>query len=146
MLKVGSSAPAWQGLDQDGVERSSDAYKGKWVLLYFYPKDDTPGCTKEACGFRDGFATLRKRIEIVGVSADSVESHQKFAQKYRLPFTIVADPSRTIIKAYGADGIIMAKRTSFLIRPTGEIAKIYLKVDPEKHPEEIDSDLNTLGV
>jgi peroxiredoxin Q/BCP len=146
MLKVGSKAPVWQGLDQDGVERSSDSYKGKWVLLYFYPKDDTPGCTKEACGFRDDFTTLRKRIEIVGVSADSVESHQKFAQKYRLPFTIVADPSRTIIKAYGADGIIMAKRTSFLIRPTGEIAKIYLKVDPEKHPEEIDSDLNTLGV
>ena len=146
MLRVGERAPAWAGLDQEEVSRSSYEYKGKWLLLYFYPKDDTPGCTAEACAFRDHFGKLQHRIMIIGISADDVESHKKFAQKYRLPFTIIADPNRTIIKAYGADGIIMAKRTSFLIRPTGEIAKVYSRVEPEKHAEEVDQDVRSYGV
>jgi peroxiredoxin Q/BCP len=142
MLKIADKAPAWSGADQDGVERSSDAYRGKWMLLYFYPKDDTPGCTTEACGLRDHFGKLQHRIAIVGVSADSIASHEKFAKKYRLPFTLIADPSRQIIKAYGADGMIMSKRISFLIRPDGTIAKIYPSVDCAKHAAEISKDLD----
>ncbi len=145
MLKTGDKAPAWSGSDQDGVERSSDAYKGKWLLLYFYPKDDTPGCTTEACGLRDHFGKLQHRIAIVGVSADSILSHEKFAKKHRLPFTLIADTGRRIIKAFGANGMIMPKRISFLIRPDGMIEKIYPSVDCAKHAEEIDKDLDALG-
>lgn len=146
MLSVGSLAPEWKGLDQHGKERSSEEFSGKWSLLYFYPKDDTPGCTAEACGFRDKYDELKKHIHVVGVSGDDTESHKKYALKYRLPFTIIADPARTIIRAYGVENNLKAKRSSFLIRPGGEIEKIYPEVDPEIHAAEVEADLDRLGV
>jgi peroxiredoxin Q/BCP len=145
MLTLDTPAPAWLGLDQDGVQHSSDDYRGQWLLLYFYPKDDTPGCTKEACGIRDRFGSLSKKVAIVGVSADSVQSHKSFVEKYRLPFTLIADTSKTIIKTYGASGIPFAKRISFLVRPDGTIAKIYPSVDPAVHAEEIERDVDNLS-
>ncbi len=124
-------------------------YLGSWLLLYFYPKDDTPGCTAEACGLRDHFAELTKAgIRIVGVSTDSSKSHARFVEKYSLPFTLLADEQKEIVQAYGVwqeksmygkhyMGIV---RTSFLIDPEGIVRKIYQKVKPEEHAEEIARD------
>lgn len=131
-LTVNQKAPAFPELT---------AAKGKWVLVYFYPKDFTSGCITEACQFRDHFTELSKRVTILGISGDTAESHKKFAEKYSLPFTLVADPDRAIIKAYGADGFLFSKRTSFLVGPDGVIKKIYEKVDPKTHAEEILADL-----
>jgi len=132
--------------DQEGrVHRLSD-YRGRWVVLYFYPKDDTPGCTKEACGFRDRMGDLQALGAVVlGVSADDVESHKRFAEKYGLNFPLLADPERQAILAYGAwgkknlygkeyEGVL---RQTFLIDPEGRIAKVWRKVSPEEHPEEV---------
>lgn len=146
MLKEGSKAPAWKALDQDGKERSSAEMAGTWHVLYFYPEDDTPGCTKEACGFRDASESLAGRIAIYGVSPDSVESHKKFAEKYSLPFTLLADPEAKIITAYGADGNILPKRVTFLIDPEGTIRKIYRGFDCVTHAATIDKDLRIFGV
>lgn len=146
MVNIGSPAPAWKGQDQHGVTHSLKEYAGKWLLLYFYPEDDTPGCTDEACGFRDHFTMFRGRMEIVGVSPDSVESHKKFAEKYKLPFTLISDPEKTILRAYGTDGKIFPKRTSFLINPDQTIEKIYQGFDPKKHASDIDADLMAKGV
>ena len=112
-------------------------YQGMWVLLYFYPKDDTPGCTKEACAIRDVFPNFGKlNAEVLGVSGDSVASHKKFADKYGLPFTLLADEKKEAIGLYG-----IAARTSFLIDPDGKIAKVYENVKPEKHAEEVLKDI-----
>lgn len=119
--------------------------RGRWLVLYFYPKDDTPGCTTEACQIRDSFTDLQKLAQVVGVSADSSDSHQRFAAKYQLPFTLLADPERQIIDAYGTDGIIMAKRSTFLIDPNGRVAKIYAKVTPDGHAAALIADLKALG-
>lgn len=139
--------------DQDGTTHTLKQYGGSWVILYFYPKDDTPGCTKEACSFRDGSAEFQKRnVAILGVSKDSVSSHKKFAEKYHLKFPILSDESLGMIKAYNAwgekkfmgrvfDGII---RKTYLINPKGEIAKVYEKVNPLVHSGEILADLDTL--
>jgi len=142
-------APDFSLPDQDGIVRTLSSYKGSWVLVYFYPKDDTPGCTKEACGFRDLASEYKKNnIVILGISKDSVASHKKFAEKYHLSFPLLSDETKDIIKAYGAwgekkfmgrvfDGV---KRISFLINPDQMIQKEYLKVDVFNHSKEIVQD------
>jgi peroxiredoxin Q/BCP len=153
-VKVGNKAPGFKLPDQDGKVHDLKDYKGKWVLVYFYPKDDTPGCTKEACALRDTFPSFGKlKAKVFGVSADSVASHKKFADKYKLPFTLLADTEKKMIEAYdvwkeksmyGRTYMGIA-RSSFLINPEGKIAKIYEKVNPEKHADEVIADLKALG-
>lgn len=143
-LNIGEQAPGFNALDQDGGTHSLSEYNGKWVLLYFYPKDETPGCITEACKFRDAYAILNEKMVILGVSQDGVDSHKHFAQTYHLPFPLLADPDKTIIHAYGANGVIFAKRTSFLIDPAGIIRKIYPTVNPEIHTDEVLRDIQTL--
>jgi peroxiredoxin Q/BCP len=140
-----TSAPTFHLPDQAGKFHSLEDYASKWLLLYFYPQDDTPGCTIEACAFRDDYDVLQaKGLTIVGMSGDSVESHAKFAEKYHLNFTILADESGDVIKAYDAKGLLGTKRMSFLINPSGEIAKEYPKVTPQGHSAEIMADLDAL--
>ncbi len=141
---IDTLAPNFEAADQNGIKRSLKDYKGKYLLLYFYPKDDTPGCTKEACAFRDHYTELKKRVEIVGVSGDNEKSHQKFIEKYQLPFALLVDKDKKIIADYGANGVIFPKRVSFLIDPNGKIVKIYEKVTPSEHAQEILNDLTTL--
>ncbi|MBP9669889.1 thioredoxin-dependent thiol peroxidase [Candidatus Woesebacteria bacterium] len=139
--------------DQDGVTRSLQDYVGKWVVLYFYPKDDTPGCTTEACNFRDSFHELEKLgVTIIGISKDSVASHKKFAQKYSLTFPLLSDSDHSVIEEYSAWGEkkFMGKvflgilRMTYLIDPAGNIVKTYEKVNPTVHASEILSDLKEL--
>lgn len=120
-------------------------YSGNWTLIYFYPKDFTSGCTTEACTFRDNFSQLKNKVEIIGISADTEESHAKFAAKYNLPFRLIADPDKQIIKDFGADGLIFPKRTSFLINPSGKIVKIYSPVKPATHAHEVLADLEAFS-
>ncbi len=136
--------------DQDGKIHKLSDYKGKWVVLYFYPKDDTPGCTKEACNFRDSIAKFQKLgVVILGVSKDSVASHKKFAEKYHLNFPILSDESKNVIKEYKSWGIkkFMGRqfegtiRNTYLIDPKGKINKVYEKVNPLSHSEQILKDL-----
>lgn len=149
-----TTAPNFNLPDQDGNMHSLNGYRGHWLLLYFYPKDDTPGCTKEACAIRDNFPDFSKlNLEVVGVSVDSVESHKKFVEKYKLPFTLLADPEKKVVALYGVWGKKKYQgkeyegtlRTSFLIDPQGEIEKIYENVNPEKHAEEILDHMKELG-
>lgn len=153
MLSPGTKAPNFTAPDQDGNIHSLSNYIGKWVVLYFYPKDDTPGCTKEACNFRDNFRQLQKiGVVILGVSKDSVESHKKFAAKFNLNFPLLSDTDKKIIDTYGVWGVKKIfghefegiKRTTYLINPKGNIAKIYEKVNPLKHVAQIKSDLEAL--
>lgn len=146
-------APSFHLPDQHNVFHSLDDYRGKWLLLYFYPKDDTPGCTKEACNFRDSREEfVKKGVTIVGISKDTVLSHQKFAEKYELGFTILSDPEHKVIEAYGAWGKkkFMGKeftgilRNTVLIDPLGTIVKEYKNVNPLTHAKEILADLDTL--
>jgi thioredoxin-dependent peroxiredoxin len=150
MLKVTQKAPAFTLPDQDGVMHTLKDYRGQWVLIYFYPKDDTPGCTKEACALRDEFPTFGKlKAKIFGVSADTVASHKKFATKYKLPFTLLADQEKTMIESYGVwqkkkfmgREYMGIARSSFLINPEGTIEKIYEKVNPLTHADEVLADL-----
>lgn len=143
-LSEGDLVPSFEGSDQDGKPISSENLKGQNYLLYFYPKDNTPGCTKEACAFRDNYAELKKVVSIIGVSADSGASHMKFREKYDLPFPLIADIDKKIIRAFGADGLIFPKRVSFLINDEGRIEKIYSKVDVSKHVDEIKMDIAVL--
>lgn len=142
-LQVGDQAPAFSGITQTGDSISLADFAGKTVVLYFYPKDDTPGCTKEACSLRDNYqALLNKGVVILGVSPDSPESHQKFIDKYSLPFDLIADPDKTIIEAYGAWGKKMYGRLGVLrhthvIGPDGAIIKIFKKVKTDIHAEQI---------
>ncbi len=152
-LKENQKAPSFSLSDQDGKIHKLADYKGQWVLLYFYPKDDTPGCTKEACMIRDNFPEFKKlKVQVFGVSADSAAKHAKFATKYKLPFTLLADEQKEVIEKYGVwtkkkfmgreyMGIL---RTSFLIDPDGKIAKIYENVKPPVHAEEVLADLKQL--
>jgi peroxiredoxin Q/BCP len=140
-VEANMKAPDFEALDQEGKPHKLADYAGKYVLLYFYPKDDTPGCTVEACSIRDNYGELKKHLEIIGVSADTEASHKKFAQKYNLPFTLLADADKKIISAYGADGVIMKKRVSFLIGPEGIIVKVYEKVVPADHVRQILADM-----
>lgn len=147
---VGSMAPAFSLSDQSGRQVSLDSLRGKWLVLYFYPKNDTPGCTEEACSFRDDMAQLtRLGAQIVGVSIDSATSNAEFAEKYHLPFPLLADKDGAVAKRYGAyaDWTVarFARRYTFLIDAQGKIAKTYLKVDTSKHSAEIIADLKQLS-
>lgn len=146
MLNVGDKAPAWQAKDQGNATRTSEEFLGKWYVFYFYPQDDTPGCTLEACGLRDKYSSLKQKIEVIGVSADSVDSHKKFVEKFHLPFTLISDIDRTIISAYGADGTMLPKRVTFLIDPKQTIRKIYHGFDAAQHASDIEKDLAMFGV
>ncbi len=148
--KPGDTAPDFRLVDQNGTIRSLSDFSGQWVVLYFYPKDDTPGCTKEACSFRDDLTTLEKLgAKVVGVSVDDSDSHSKFASKYHLPFPLLADADGKVADSYGALTNLLllkiAKRYSFLIDPKGKIAKVYLSVDTSRHSQEIVDDLKKLS-
>jgi peroxiredoxin Q/BCP len=145
-LEVGDKAPNFSGLDQNGIKVSLKDYLGKKLVLYFYPEDDTPTCTVQACNLRDNFSTLKANgYEIVGVSPDDVESHKKFKNKFQLPFTLVADPKHTIIDKYGVWGEknlyghkhMGIFRTTFVIDEKGVIKKIFKKPRNKAHAEEI---------
>lgn len=145
-LRLNQPAPEFSMPDQDGAMHKLSDYRGKWVLLYFYPKDDTPGCTKEACMIRDNFPDFKKlKITVFGVSTDPVKSHKKFVDKYKLPFTLLADEGKEVVNAYGVWGkkkfmgreYLGTFRTSFLIDPKGNIAHIYENVKPDIHAEEV---------
>ena len=149
-LKVGEKAPDFSLKDSDGKIVQLKDFKGKKVVLYFYPKDDTPGCTKEACNFRDNILELKKlNVEILGVSNDDEISHKKFADKYNLPFRLLADVDKNVSKGYGVYELksFMGKsyygiiRSTFLIDENGKIQKIFYKVNPEVHIEEIMQEL-----
>lgn len=147
--QVGQPAPAFRLPDQDGNSRSLADYQGKWVVLYFYPKDDTPGCTQEACQFRDDLHKLtRLGAQVIGISVDDSSSHAEFAKKYHLPFPLLADAGGAVADSYGALtnlGLVkFAKRYTFLIDPRGKIARNYLKVDTSRHSGEIIEDLTRL--
>ncbi|RDS83326.1 peroxiredoxin [Dyella psychrodurans] len=147
--QVGQAAPSFRLQDQNGHWRTPADYHGRWLVLYFYPKDFTPGCTTEVCAFRDNIAKLRQAgADVVGVSLDDVKSHEEFAAKYHVPFPLLSDANRQVAINYGvltsAVGFHFAKRTTFLIDPNGNIAKIYREVDPEKNSAEVLSDLTTL--
>lgn len=147
---VGQAAPAFKLQDQGGKWHSLADYKGKWVAIYFYPKDDTPGCTTQACSFRDNiFAFNKEGAVILGISVDDVESHKKFAEKHGLPFTLLADADKSVSKSYGVlktyMGVMeMARRDTFIIDPQGRIAKHYESVDPEGHSELVLKDIKAL--
>lgn len=143
-IQVGQLAPEFQLPDHQGQVHDLTQYHGQWVLLYFYPKDNTPGCTTEACNFRDAYAELKQELVLLGVSGDSAASHQKFAEKYQLPFPLLIDESKQILHDYGADGVIFPKRVSFLIDPEGKIAKIYEKVKVDSHAAEVLQDVREM--
>ncbi|MCB0562152.1 MAG: thioredoxin-dependent thiol peroxidase [Lewinellaceae bacterium] len=145
-LKEGDKAPDFQGIDQDEKTISLSDYKGKKLILYFYPKDDTPGCTAEACNLRDNYSVLKKEgFELLGVSPDNPKKHQKFIDKYSLPFPLIADTEKEILNAYGVWGLkkFMGKeydgvhRTTFVIDEKGTIEKIITKVNTKAHAEQI---------
>jgi peroxiredoxin Q/BCP len=146
---VGNAAPDFSLMDQDGTTHSLADYRKHWVVLYFYPKDDTPGCTTEACNFRDDFISVQQLgAEILGVSIDSRESHARFSTKHKLPFPLLADTGGRVARQYGALSgmwpLRFASRHTFLIDPQGRIAKIYRKVDPKTHSREVIADLKAL--
>ena len=149
-VQTGDPAPDFELKDQNGQLHSIEDYRGKWVALYFYPKDDTPGCTTEACEFRDNiFAFKNLNCQILGVSLDDVDSHKEFAEKYSLPFPLLADTTGSTADAYGVKskykGLSVAKRQTFLIDPDGNVAKHYAKVDPDTHSQQVLADLEALG-
>ena len=146
---VGDLAPDFVLPDQTGTEHRLSDYRDYWVVLYFYPKDDTPGCTKEACNFRDDILQLRAmKVQLFGVSLDDWQSHQKFSDKYKLPFHLLSDSKGEMTRDYGAlfhlGPLRYARRQTFLIDPEGNIAKIYRKVNPDNHSDEVINDLTQL--
>jgi len=143
----GQAAPFFTGTDQNGVRHSLPDFRGKWLVLYFFPKADTPGCTKEACSFRDGIRDLRHLgAVVVGVSMDHQGDQEHFAKKFHIPFPLLADDSGTIAKSYGAAGgfLNFDHRYTFLIDPKGRIVKRYLDVDPDRHSAQVIGDLKKL--
>jgi peroxiredoxin Q/BCP len=145
-LKQGDAAPNFSGVDQDGQAVSLSDYSGKKLVLYFYPKDDTPGCTAEACSLRDNYDKLKSAgYEVLGVSTDPVKSHKKFVDKYSLPFRLLSDTEKTVSEAFGVYGLkkFMGKeymginRTTFLIDEKGIITEVIAKVDTKKHADQI---------
>lgn len=148
-IEIGQAAPDFQLTDQNGQTHSLAKYRDQWVVLYFYPKDDTPGCTKEACAFRDDYKTLSaQNTQVLGVSVDSRESHAEFAEKYNLPFPLLADKNGLVAKQYQAltslGFIKLAKRHTFIIDPSGVIQMVYRKVDAKSHSQQILNDLKKL--
>ncbi len=147
--KIGQPAPGFSLPDQNGKVHALQEYAGKWLVLYFYPKDDTPGCTEEACAFRDDMHEIvGLGAQVVGISVDDSASHAEFAKKYHLPFPLLADNTAQVADSYGAlrDFWILkfAKRYTFLIDPQGRIAKVYTNVETSRHSKEIIADLKTL--
>lgn len=145
----GEPAPGFELRDQSGELHSLEDYRDQWVALYFYPKDDTPGCTTEACEFRDDIFKYKElNCQVLGVSLDDENSHKEFAEKYSLPFPLLADTEGTTAVSYGVKakmfGMTVAKRQTFLIDPDGNIAVHYAKVDPETHSDEVLADLERL--
>lgn len=152
--EVGALAPDFSLLDQTEVVHKLSTYRGQWVLLYFYPKDDTPGCTVEACTLRDAFPKFKKiKAVVLGLSVDSPKSHQKFVDKFSLPFTLLSDTEKIVVTKYGVWGkkkfmgreYLGTNRVSFLINPDGRIIKVYPRVDPKIHAAEVLTDLQTLA-
>lgn len=152
-LSVGDSAPDFTATDQTGKTRTLADWRGSWLLLYFYPEDDTPGCTVEACGIRDSFVSFKDLgLAVVGVSPDTAESHTAFAKKHDLPFPILADPDMKIINAYGAYGEknlyghkkMGVFRMSYLIDPEGKVGKVYKRAIAETHAQTVLTDAKTI--
>ena len=155
MPEVGEKAPDFESIDQDGKKISLKQFKGKTVVLYFYPKDNTPGCTKEACSLRDRHSTFKKKnVAILGVSKDSEKSHQGFIEKYDLPFTLLSDTDKKVQMAYGVwqekslygRKFMGTVRTTFVISPEQKIAFVFNKVDCPNHAEEILEKLEELDL
>jgi thioredoxin-dependent peroxiredoxin len=149
--QVGQPAPDFRLQDQNGKWHTPADHKGHWVVLYFYPKDFTPGCTTEVCAFRDDVAKLRQQgADVLGVSLDDVKSHAEFAEKYHVPFPLLSDADSKTAQAYGVLasklGFKYARRTTFLIDPQGRVAKVYPDVDPEKNSAQVLADLAKLKV
>lgn len=146
VLSAGEKAPDFQLKDGDGVVHKLTDYQGQTIVLYFYPKDNTPGCTKEACAFRDNYKAFKDAgVDVIGVSPDTEKSHTNFSQKYELPFTLLSDPDHKICEAYGVWGLKKnygreyegVYRTTFVIGPNGEIKHVFEKVKPSDHVEEV---------
>jgi peroxiredoxin Q/BCP len=137
--KEGDNFPDFKLKSDGGVEVSLSDLKGKTSVIYFYPKDDTPGCTKEACGFRDNMGSFSSLgIPVFGVSVDNIESHKKFKQKYSIPFTLLSDSDKTLVSELGIKSLLgTASRVTFILNKDGKILKIYPKVSPDKHAEDI---------
>lgn len=145
----GQAAPDFKLPDQQGKYHALADYRGKWLVLYFYPKDDTPGCTKQACAFRDDISKLRELgAEVVGVSVDDTASHAEFAKKYSLPFPLLADQQGATAERYGSltklFALKFAKRNTFLIDPQGKVAKVYLSAEAGRNSEQVIADLTAL--
>ncbi len=148
-LKIGDTAPELNLYDQEGKLHTIKDYTGQWLVLYFYPKDNTPGCIKEACEFRDEYRVIKEQnTQVLGVSIDSQESHAEFAEKYHLPFPLLADKDGAVAKSYQSLfsfwPMKFAKRHSFIIDPKGIIRKIYRKVDVDSHSKTIIADIELL--
>ncbi len=146
---VGQKAPEFSVMDQNGKLQKLSDYQGKWLVLYFYPKDETPGCTTEACAYRDDIHNIQNLgAAVVGVSIDDASSHAEFADKHHLPFPLLADKEGTVARSYGSErtllGYKLARRNTFIIDPTGRIAKVYVNVDAEANPREVIADLHRL--
>lgn len=147
---IGSAAPAFKLQDQNGQWHTLEEYKGKWLALYFYPKDNTPGCTTQACEFRDNIFAFRDAgAVIVGISLDDMASHKKFAEQHGLPFTLLADSTKETARTYGVLTKMMgvmevAQRDTFLIDPNGKIVKHYVRVDPKGHSQIVLADIKAL--
>lgn len=153
MLDTGTTAPHFELPDETGTRKKLEEFKGSWIVIYFYPKDDTPGCTKEACKIRDLYDDFAKNnIVVLGVSKDSPSSHAKFKEKYQLPFTLLSDESAIMIKSYGAlqEKTMFGKkyfgigRITYIINPAGAIAKSYSKVSPAEHAPQLIKDIKEL--
>lgn len=149
MLKNGDVAPNFSLSDQNGKQHQLTQYRGRWMVLYFYPKNNTPGCTTEACKFRDDYFKLDKLgADVLGISVDSQESHAAFAKKYGLPFPLLADTGGAVASKYGSyfsfGPLKFARRHTFIIDPHGNIAKIYRKVTPETHSAQVIGDIVAL--
>lgn len=146
----GEAAPAFDLLDQNGERQTLEKYRGQWLVLYFYPKDDTPGCTTEACQFRDDYYQLKAlNAAVVGVSLDDVDSHKAFADKYHLPFPLLADREHQVASRYGVltrlGPLRFASRQTFIIDPQGRIARHFARVEPKRHPREVIDSIRQLA-
>ena len=146
---VGSDAPSFNLQDQNGEWHTLGDYRGQWLAVYFYPRDDTPGCTTEACNFRDNIYAFKAiGAAVVGISVDDVDSHKEFSDKYKLPFTILADEDGKTATAYGVlkdyKLLKLASRQSFLINPEGKVVKHYADVDPDEHTDQVLADIKAL--
>jgi peroxiredoxin Q/BCP len=146
-LKVGDKAPNFALQDQNNITHTLSDYEGQWIVLYFYPKDDTPGCTTQACDFRDAVKRIiASKAVVFGLSLDSVTSHKLFSEKYNLPFSLLADETGEVSELYDSLSMFYkaAKRNTFIVDPKGNIAKIYLSVNPKTHSEMVLNDLNSI--